>query len=148
MKYVEIVDGTTLRWFRVPDKIANHVHASSNVWYGNNDETQKEAYLDGIVIRAIDGISDIDSSLEDIIGVKAECVMSEIKIPKRFEESRPAVAKLKRRLEELYEDGEFKTKVIVNGDNLLLDGYTAYLVSKMFGMPALEAYCVVTGGEE
>lgn len=59
--------------------------------------------------------------------------MEGLKVSPRLECTRPKSVKIRKRVDEYYAHGAFKTAVkVVNG--VLEDGYTAYLVAKMFGL--------------
>lgn len=84
----------------------------------------------------------------DIIGVYTDYLSPDvIRIPKYLSDSRPGVDKIKKRIVEFYSKGGFKTKIEVNLNLTLKDGYTAYLVAKMFGVNELQN-CLISVGEE
>ena len=65
--------------------------------------------------------------------------MEDIKIPKYFASTIPQPEKIAARVREIKESGRFNTTVTINKDGLLTDGYTAYLVAKMFDFAVLKA---------
>ena len=60
--------------------------------------------------------------------------LDNIKVPKHFAESVPAPEKIAARVDAFRKTGGFDREIIVDKDNNLLDGYTAYLVAKMLNV--------------
>lgn len=60
-----------------------------------------------------------------------------IKIPKMMKKTIPSGRKIGMRVDEYRTTGRFDTKIIVDENNNLRDGYTAYLVCKMLGIKKL-----------
>ena len=72
--------------------------------------------------------------------------LSKIHIPYDWNlaSTNPSVDKISQRINEYYQSGRFKSVVLCHPDGTLRDGYTAYLVAKMFGHDTLRAFCVAT----
>ena len=64
---------------------------------------------------------------------KKDVPIQSIKIPYYFANKIPCNEKLSNRLNEWRKCREFKTKICVDEDMILFDGYTAYLIYKMLG---------------
>lgn len=79
----------------------------------------------------------IRNDLPELVELEEYIDMSWIKVPPCMLLSHPDSKKIAKRIDEYYEDGRFNTKVIVYQDGTLKDGFTAYLVAKMFGMKYL-----------
>ena len=73
--------------------------------------------------------------LKQIVGVKVFMAVEDITLPHYLRRSIPNAAKLHKRMTEFAETGEFDTRVVVDQDGTLLDGYSAYLVCKMWDIP-------------
>lgn len=72
--------------------------------------------------------------LKKILSVTNLMPMNKIKVPMRFIYTRPHPDKIAKRMREFYDHRAFDTDVVVDQNGNLLDGYTAYLVAKMFDM--------------
>lgn len=70
--------------------------------------------------------------LKPIIGVVSNINMRHIVVPVVFEELRPKLGKMIKALQDYYMHDEHRTNVIIDTNGYLLDGYTAYLMYKMF----------------
>lgn len=60
--------------------------------------------------------------------------VSKIKIPEAFDKSKIRPEKWKMKLEYFYETGELQSRIFLNKDYLLVDGYTSYKIAKKFGI--------------
>ena len=68
--------------------------------------------------------------------------LSDIVIPVEFKESPPKFKKMIHKREYFRRNDRFESKIILNRDFLLIDGYTSYLLAKENGMKHVEAYFV------
>lgn len=68
--------------------------------------------------------------------------MSDIVIPSEFKESPPKFKKMVHKREYFRRNDCFESKIMLNKDFLLIDGYTSYLLAKENGMKRVEAYFV------
>lgn len=76
--------------------------------------------------------------LQQVVGVVATMDVNQIQLPEHLRRSVPAVEKLQRRMFEYARDGYFHTNVEVDSNGVLLDGYTAYLVCKMWDVENIQ----------
>lgn len=65
--------------------------------------------------------------------------VADIVLPHYLQRSRPRAVKLERRMHEYIDKKQFNTKVKIAADGTLLDGYTAYLVCKMWDIKKISA---------
>lgn len=68
--------------------------------------------------------------------------VSDITIPAEFKESPPKFKKMSHKREYFRRNDCFESKIILNRDFLLIDGYTSYLLAKENDMKHVEAYFV------
>ena len=68
--------------------------------------------------------------------------VSDIVIPVEFKESPPRFKKMMHKREYFRRNDRFESKIILNKDFLLIDGYTSYIIAKENGMKYVEAYFV------
>lgn len=66
-----------------------------------------------------------------------EVNIATIHIPSMFVKSPPSDEKLASRFLEWYHHGEFDTRILIDKDGTLQDGYSAYLVAKKLGLTSL-----------
>lgn len=142
MKYVGVrhTQSNQLYWFSVPEELLDYIIAGTNVIC----DTRK-GETEGVVERVLDGfsegevrqISDNRYPFKSIIGALVDYGVSNIHIPWEMEASSPSPDEMCSRMREFYSTGAFKTRIVVATDGTLLDGYTAYLVAKMFGHDSL-----------
>lgn len=147
MKYVAVKhkpSHTKVWWFIIPDDLKDKITLGTEVIC----ETKRgDAY--GKVVQIIDGVSQEDAEkiigehfpLKSVIAVNVNPNIEEIHIPLEFAMSNPSAGKISKRVNEFYRGGRFDTKVIFSPDYNLRDGYTAYLVAKMFDHISLKGFC-------
>jgi len=129
------------RWLKVPEEFVKDIH---------KDEKLLCEVKGGITtghatseVMSGDGIEDLlsqkTSHFDDlkVLGVFKMINMDEIKICELLKCNPPRAEKIAKRINEIYEHGFFDTNVEINKDGYLMDGYTAYLVSKMFDYDVL-----------
>lgn len=132
-------------WFEVPDQILDDVTPGAHVIC---DTARGKAR--GIVV----GIASDDDDLMDVaiasgarfplhkiisvIAVPTAIPVGSIKIPSYMSSTTPRDEKIARRFLEFYHTRKFNTRVLVNKDHVLSDGYTAYLVAKVIGLDCLD----------
>ena len=68
--------------------------------------------------------------------------VSDIIISVEFKESQPKFKKMMHKREYFRRNDRFESKIVLNRDFLLIDGYTSYLLAKENGMKYVEAYFV------
>lgn len=153
MKYVGVRhkdSDSKLYWFFVPYDIANCVHKGSSVICMTRKGRQP-----GIVSAILEGFSDdfVVRTLglrpsQRVCAVIQSVELERIHVPFDMAVSNPSPEKIKTRIEEFYSGGSFNTNVEVETDNTLIDGYTAYLVAKMFDHTYLKCHIESKAGNE
>ncbi len=148
MKYVAVrhkPTHTNCFWFTVPEELEDRVYVGADVLC----DTRK-GHSTGNIASILDGVSQRDAEkiigehfpLKKLIAVSADYDVNEIHIPYNIASSNPRPGKIAQRMTEFYGTGRFNTAVIFSPDGELRDGYTAYLVAKMFGHDTLRGFCV------
>lgn len=143
MKYVGVrhaPNQTSLYWFSVPEELLDYITVGTKVIC----DTRK-GKTEGTVERVLDGFSEGEAKqisgnrypFKSVVGAMADYGVANIHIPWEMEASTPSPDKICCRMGEFYSTGTFKTKIVIAADGTLLDGYTAYLVAKMFGHDSL-----------
>lgn len=148
MKYVAVKhkpEHTNVWWFSVPDELASKVYIGADVLCitKRGEASGKITYImEGIPQKEAEKIIGKHFPLKSIIAVSVGFPMEEIHIPMNFLSDCPSSEKLAKRVTEFYATGKFDTPVIISPDGNLRDGYTAYLVAKMFDHDVLRCFCV------
>lgn len=149
MKYAGIRhknNQTVTYWFEVPDELTPHVHIDSEVIadtrHGKNPGTVV-ALLEGITEREAASVIGNHFPLRKIIGVFMDANIGSIHVPWDMATSAPEPDKIAAQIDSFYSNGSFSTPVIFTQDLNLHDGYTAYLVAKMFEHETLRGFCTV-----
>ena len=70
--------------------------------------------------------------------------LNDIKIPEKF--TKPRKEKLNSRIEYYNKNKRFEVPIILDPSNMLIDGYTSYLIAKKYNMKTVQAK-VKIGGE-
>lgn len=82
------------------------------------------------------GITSNAKPTKDIIGKKIKFNIGDIKISKDMRRTRPRIEKLQGKLAEYYMHGKSAlSPIIIKSSGELIDGYTTYLIHKMFDLP-------------
>ena len=68
--------------------------------------------------------------------------VSDIIIPEEFKTTKPRFKKMIQKREFYRKNDRFESKIVLNKDFLLIDGYTSYIIAKENGMKYVEAYFV------
>lgn len=71
--------------------------------------------------------------------------LSKIKISDGFRNHKPSNEKMNEKIEYFMLNGKFKEKIILDKNNVLVDGYTTYLLAKRCGKKFIWAY---RGGQQ
>lgn len=125
-------------WFEVPDELKDMIHEGSsvvcNTKVGNSAGIAQTSVFSGDGIEMIAVQNGATLPLKSVIAVQANFPMSEIKIGNHMKATKPAQKKIRERLAEYYKDGKFYTRVSLDRRGYLVDGYSAYLVAKMFDL--------------
>lgn len=147
MKYVSVrhkPNQSKVWWFSVPTELENKITVGANVLCSTSKGVspgQIVSVLDGVEQENAEKIIGNRFPLKSILAVSVDFELSSIHIPLDFILTKPSVSKIKERIEELYKYGRFYTPVIFTSDRELSDGYTAYLVAKMFNHKTLSGFC-------
>lgn len=135
-------------WLEVPLRLRSWINVGDEVLCNT-----AKGLADDRVVRLIDGISDDEFEeifgffpTAEIVGVYSRVYLDQIIIPTKFIESIPAPEKIAKRVKELY-SGEFKTRIETDPFLELKDGYTAYLVAKMFDIEHFPR-CLISIGDK
>ena len=68
--------------------------------------------------------------------------VSDIVIPVEFKATKPRFKKMIQKRKFYRNNDRFESKIVLNKDFLLIDGYTSYIIAKENGMKYVEAYFV------
>ena len=68
--------------------------------------------------------------------------VSDIIIPEEFKAKKPRFKKMIQKRKFYRKNNRFESKIVLNKDFLLIDGYTSYIIAKENGMKYVEAYFV------
>ena len=74
-----------------------------------------------------------------IVSVDADVCIKDIVVPDYMQKTSPRDEKLAKRFLEYYHTGRFDTNVVISESNTLIDGYSAYVVATMLGLPTISA---------
>lgn len=125
-------------WFEVPTAMAGLIQKGDTVVcetrFGEQPGIAQTGVLSGDGIERMAKAAGAKLPLKRILAVTYKVPMENIKLHPSMAVTKPAVRKLTKRIEEFYETGAFNTKIATSADGYLNDGYTAYLVAKMFGL--------------
>ena len=126
------------RWLQVPDRFVSDIHKGTQLFcevkgtrttgHATTEVMQGEG-IEELLSQKVSHFDDLK-----VLGVFKMIPLKDIKICELMKCNPPRVEKIAKRIEELYSLSYFDTTVEINTDNYLMDGYTAYLVSKMFDL--------------
>ena len=68
--------------------------------------------------------------------------VSDIIIPEEFKATKPRFEKMIQKRKFYRKNNRFESKIVLNKDFLLIDGYTSYVIAKENGMKYVEVYFV------
>lgn len=74
---------------------------------------------------------------------KVKIKVKDIKIQDRYKESPPRAGKMELKLKHYKHCGKFEEEIIVNKHNVLIDGYTSYLIAKQEGIKSVQVIKVI-----
>ena len=148
MKYVAVKhqpDNEISYWFEVPYGLEDVVGVGKDVLCNT-----RRGDMTGYIVSIMDGVPEDVAvrivgnrfPLKNILAVSAEFKVSDIFIPWELTQEMPEPDEIAQRINEFYEYGSFRIPVSFTDTGTLLDGYSAYLVAKMFGHETLKGYCV------
>lgn len=155
-------EGTKEYWFNVPENITCDLQIGDTV-YCDTFQGIVEGYVTKIIeedetngtnsiklveekknnVRTLIGefvhwsCITIDANpTKSIIGKKVQYNLEDIKISKEMRRTRPALEKLQNKIAVYYMNGRKElSPIIIKSSGELIDGYTTYLIHKMFGLP-------------
>lgn len=155
-------EGTKEYWFNVPENIACDLQIGDTV-YCDTFQGISEGYVTKIIeedetngtnsiklveekknnVRTLIGefvhwscITIDTNPTKSIIGKKVQYNLEDIKISKEMRRTRPALEKLQNKIAMYYMNGrKALSPIIIKSSGELIDGYTTYLIHKMFGLP-------------
>lgn len=148
MKYLAIrhtLEQTKRWWFFCPKRMEHMVSIGARVLCNTSQgETigQIMSIMDSVPQSEAELIIGRRFPLKPIFGVEVNMKMDKIHIPLRFFLSSPDPAEIAKRMQEWYLSSKFQDTVLFAPDGTLQDGYTAYLVAKMFGHETLRGFCL------
>lgn len=135
---------TSVYWFEVPESMKSVIKVGSEIICQT-----KKGENQGTVVCVMDGISKNEAAkiignyfpLKKVIAVAVELDISEVHIPWEMAGHTPTVDEIANRIQEFYDKGAFG-RVLFGADNNMLDGYSAYLVARMFGHDTIRGFYV------
>lgn len=148
MKYVAVrhkPEQEKLYWFLMPESISDKAIVGSEVICNTRRGKAKgviEAIIEGASQDEANRIMRTNSRIKNIIAIAVDYELGKIHIPSRFRSTSPDPSKLSARIKEFYKTGGFDTPVVFSPKGVLMDGYTAYLVAKMFDCDSLHGFCL------
>ncbi len=132
-------------WFEVPNTIAHLATIGQAVVCDT-----RRGNMSGTIVQTMEGIDSREASriignyfpLKKIISITTDFEVAEIHIPWDIANSNPEPNEIATRVSEFYNNGRFLVDVVCTADGNLKEGYTAYLVAKMFGHDTIHGQCV------
>ena len=126
-------------WFEVPARLSDAIKPGIRVAC-HTARGRKYGIVVGSVVNKADVhelmvASGATFPLRQIVATTADIALDSIAIPDYMKHSKPSDEKIAKRFMEYYHNKKFNTNVLVADNGLLLDGYTAYLVAKVLGLP-------------
>ena len=148
VKYVAVKhqpDNDISYWFEVPCNLEDAVAVGKDVLCNT-----RRGDMTGYIVSIMDGVPEDVAvriignrfPLKNILAVSAEFKVPDIFVPWELTQEIPEPDEIAQRINEFYEYGSFRIPVSFTDTGTLLDGYSAYLVAKMFGHETLKGYCV------
>lgn len=135
-------------WFEVPDELVNVIQEGTylicNTACGKQAGIAQSNVLSGDGIERMATMCGATLPLRKVVGVEYNILIEKVKIRYGMTKSLPGKSKLVKRINEYYERGCFNTAVVLDKQGFLKDGYTAYLVAKMFGLADIPVRLMVT----
>lgn len=128
-------------WFEVPDQIGHQLLPGTRVAC-DTVRGKKYGVTVGSVVDSDDVMEVMQTSgatfpLRKIIDAARDIRLTSITIPGYMAQHSPCDALLSKRFLEYYHNAQFNTKVVVDENGVLKDGYSAYLVAKMLGLSVI-----------
>lgn len=130
-------------WFEVPDdfelEVQYGVRVTCDTAIGEHDGTVTAVLMspEEYSVRNILISDGAEFPLRKVISIERLVPIEKIKVPMYMAKSKPSDKKLAERFLEYYHYKKFDTKVEIDKEMVLTDGYTAYKVAKMLHLPYL-----------
>ena len=128
-------------WFEVPRKLIPYLKKGDPVLCdtrkGRCFGVAQTGVLSGDGIGRLAASNGAKFPLRQVCAVKMGYPIGQIRIENKMKATRPNKKKIIARLNEYYDHGAFNTVLVVDSNHYLKDGYTAYLVAKMFDLPEI-----------
>ena len=128
-------------WFEVPDQIASQLLHGTRVAC---DTIRGKKY--GVTVGSVVSSDDVMEAMQTfgatfplrkILSAAHDVKLADITIPNHMARHPPCDALLSKRFLEYYHTTRFNTKVVVDENGVLKDGYSAYLVARLLGLPVI-----------
>ena len=71
---------------------------------------------------------------------KKKILLKDIVIDRDFKCTKPNTEKIKAKIDYYNKNCKFYTKIVINKQNLLIDGYITYMIAKMYGKELIECW--------
>ena len=128
-------------WFEVPDQIVPQLLPGTRVTC-DTVRGKKSGVTVGSVVSSNDvmeimQVSGATFPLRKILNAVHDIKLADITIPNYMAQHRPRDALISKRFLEYYHTMQFQTKVTVDENGVLKDGYSAYLVAKLLGLSTI-----------
>lgn len=129
-------------WFAIPEYLLSEIHENARViCKTRNGLAAGFVSADPFTLEDSKARAERQGAkfpLSEIVGVVCNLDRTNVHVPKKYSKrSRPSAEKLISRIKEYYAFGAFLTQVSVDDQDELTDGYSAYLVAKMFDLPSI-----------
>lgn len=130
-------------WFEVPDHLDSQMLPGTRVAC---DTVRGKKY--GVTVWSVVSSDDVMEvmqasgatfPLRKILDAARDIKLADITIPDYMARHSPCDALLSKRFLEYYHTTQFNTKVVVDENGVLKDGYSAYLVAKVMGLEVISA---------
>lgn len=135
-------------WFEVPDHLDGKIQPGMYVICDTAFGRRRGAVVGVLISSGADEAKRIMVSsgakfpLRQVVATEPRIIhipIEDIKVPSYMTRSTPGENKIAKRFLEYYRTGQFNTRVAVNDDGVLTDGYTAYKVARMLHLTHLPA---------
>lgn len=138
-------------WFEVPDQIVPQLLPGTRVSC-DTARGKKYGVTVGSVVNSDDVMGIMQASgatfpLRKILDAAHDIKLADIAIPHHMAQHQPSDTLISKRFLEYYHTMQFQTKVVVDENGFLKDGYSAYLVAKLLGLPTISVMTKRTAKE-
>jgi hypothetical protein len=133
-------------WFEVPEPLCNSVKMNSQVLCDTSRGRQE-----GVVVSIVEGVGENKAQhiigarfpLKEIVAVKVSLDIDKIHIPYDIQAYGWDLKDIYETMEAYFAVGYFSGSIKFSVNNDLIDGYSEYLIAKMFDHGVLEGWYVV-----